>query len=239
VFPVEHAVQASYVSNNLHVGSNWLAMVAAGLRNRQYNAGLEAYPAYSIVLPMVADGNRNLTAQLKGERYLKAFRSKFSLQLSMFYLESRFSYNKEPSWNRTGNLRIHPRWVSAFRSKFNAEFAITAQYTRNTTVPDKGQPSIFYQWQHQGYAKLKLALSEKLFAALQYYGYRLSAGNYFGSMDLYSKWNISSAWSLALYGHNLLQSRVIEQRQFAVNTQSVQSFVLVNRYVMARVQWQF
>jgi hypothetical protein len=238
-YPVMHALQASFVSNNLHRGSNWLAMVSGGLGNRQYNMALEAYPAYTVTYPMATDGNRNLSLQLKGERYLKSLRSKFSLQWSGMFLDDRLAYNGLMSRNRAGSMRIQPRWTSAFRGILNAELSITSWYTRNLTTPDSGLETRLSQWQHQGHARIRLAISGKVFTALQYNGYRLSAGNYFQSLDAFAKWTIGSAWSVALYGHNLLQSRVIEQRQFSVNAQSFQSFVLVRRYLMVRIQWQF
>jgi outer membrane receptor protein involved in Fe transport len=67
----------------------------------------------------------------------------------------------------------------------------------------------------------------------------LLTDNYFQSLDLYLKWSLSSAWSITIYGHNLLGSKQIEQRQFSPNSQTVQSFQLVGRYLLARVQWQF
>ncbi len=239
VFPLVHSFQANYVLNNLHRGSSLMVMASGSLGSRQYNTALEAYPAYTILFPLAADGNRNLAIQMKCEQYFKAIRSKISLQVSGMYLEDRLLYNGLKSRNRVDNLRIQPRWTSGFSGTVNMEVVITSLYMRNLTVPDKGDASRFSQWQHQGYAKARARFSDKLFAAVQYNAYRLSPGNFFQSLDGYAKWNVHRSWSVSVYAHNILQSRVIRQRQFSVNAQSEQAFALVGRYFMTRLQWQF
>jgi hypothetical protein len=238
-FPLTHVATATFSFNNLPKGRSWVFLATGGVADRQFNTGQLWDPAYVILYPWVSDGNVNASVQVRGEQYVKSLRSKLSFQLSQLYMRQDLAFNDDPGINRLNTSRLQGGWISAFRGIVNMEISMTAWYTRNQTIPEKGSASDLSQWQYQGQAKLRARFSEKLYATCHFNGFVLLTDNYFQSLDLYLKWSLSSAWSITIYGHNLLGSKQIEQRQFSPNSQTVQSFQLVGRYLLARVQWQF
>ncbi len=239
LFPLYHSFQVNYAFNNLHKGSSWLCMVSGNHTNRPYNTGMEKFPDYTVLYPWSSGSNRGLNLLIKAEQFIRNLHSKFSLQVSMLYAGSEIVFNGIPSQNESGNFQMQPRWISAFKGAVNAELSMTSLYNANKTQPESGEASSFSQWQYQGYLKMKVRFSKKIYLALQYNGYRIVEGNYFQSLDCYAKWNVHRSWAIAFYGHNLLQTKVIENQTFSANQKSIQAFSLVDPYLMARLQWQF
>jgi hypothetical protein len=238
-FSLSHSVSATYAFNNLQRGSSWVFMASGGIAKRQYNLGQLLNPAYAILYPWISDGNLDASVQVKGEQYVKGIRSKISMQASILLAKQELVFNDEPGVNRMGNARFQAGWVSAFRGIFNAELSLAGWYTRNATFPDNGEDGVFSQWQYQGLARLRARFSDKLLATCLYNGYVLFTNNYFQSLDFHMKWTLNRSWSFSLNGHNLFGSSQIVQRQFYPNSKSVKAYQLVERYVLARVQWQF
>ena len=112
-------------------------------------------------------------------------------------------------------------------------------YILNKTIPEAGAISRFNLWQFQGYGKIKLRVSDKIYVASMYNYYLLSPGNFFNTMDLYANFSLNSAWVFSATVHNLFNASSIVQRQFGVNSVSEQQYELVNRYLMIKAQWNF
>ena len=238
-FPVFHAATATFSLNDLQKGRSLVCIATGGLANNQYNTGQQWDPAYTILYPWLSDGNINASMQARGEQYLKTIRSKITFQLSQTFLRQDLEFNNTPGINRLTLSRIQAGWISAFRGFLNAEVSVAGWYTRNATIPEKGTKTVLSQWQYQGHAKMRARFSKNASAAFLYSGYLLLTDNYFQSLDLHLKWLFNRTWSITVQGHNLLGSRKIEQRQFSPNSRTVQSFQLVGRYLLARIQWQF
>lgn len=239
LFPSAHAIQASYLVNNLHKGRLLLMGLHAGIGNRQWVSGIVTNPSYAQFYPEAADGNRNLAAQVMAEQFVRIIRSKLSIQVTGMYHDLRMNFNGVSTENRSSQFSAEPKFSSAFKGKVNAEGSFRLTYTLNRSIPEAGLASDFTQWQYQGSAKLKLRMSSRIYGALQWMAYRLAPGSVFMGGDLYLKWNPAPAWSVALYGHNLLQQGRIEQKLLAPNSISIQGFDLVSRYGLLRVAVQF
>jgi hypothetical protein len=155
------------------------------------------------------------------------------------YTATYLFFNEILSRNKMYNFTILPKLVTAFRGPANLDLSLTAMYIRNYTDPDSGMSNCFVQWQYQGYGKLKVRAGKKLYLALIYNYYILAPGNFFQTMDCYANLAVNQSWTISLTGHNLFNTPSIEQRQFTVNSISMQRYELVDRYMMLKVQWSF
>jgi hypothetical protein len=235
-FPVSYAIQGSYVQSDLHKGSMFLAVLSAGWSDQVFNTAFIAAPAYLVLYPFLVNGNVHLAGQLRIERFFHPLRSKLSLQGNLLHAKQRMAFDGLATQNQVMQIRVEPMFTTAMKGFLNAEGSLVFTYSTNRSSPEKGTSTVFSQWQQQGYFKLKARISTTLYIAAQYNGYRLSRDSYVQGLDAVVRWSPKGVWSFTVTGHNLLQVRSVQQRSFGVNSQSLNGFALVGRYLFARVE---
>ena len=232
---VTKAASVTYQSNNLIANSQ--LSISGTVRDvaGDYVADYYLIRSFTRTILLPANPHKEALFTLNTEKYFSCVQSKFIFQINAIRQNLNFSVNGIFESNRMTSVRTQFKWLTAFKWPLNLEMSFTDLYASNKVIPRQAHPYSFYLWQYDGYGKLKIEFTKRLYASFLYTYYKLGPNNNYEALDAYLVYKYKKNWRLSLTGHNLTNNRILVQKTISADVISVSSLLLVECYVVGTV----
>ena len=229
----------SYLSNNLFGGSR---LIVSGLFNSSsgdYNTGYFFTPEFVKTNINPTNHNFYTAGNVDAEKYFAAIRGNIFLSVQAAWYKTHNRVNDSLQTNLSSSLRMQLKFASSFNFPVNVETSVTSMFVGNSAYTSGIKYAKHEMWQYEGYAKLKMKFSRSIYSNLLYCLYGFKPNSTCRTLDAFGAFRITKTWSISMTVHNLLNDKILRQRDITANNISESSFFLVERYILVRVGFDF
>ncbi len=228
-----------YVSNNIFSNSQFIVNGTLSNSSGEYNAGYYLVPAFSKTSITPTGHNYQAVLNISTEKYYSRIKSKITLLFQGSHSKRNFFINDLLNSNIIMSLRTQGKYVTAYKLPVNLEASFTVIYLGNSLSSNVRDTDKHGLWQYEGYAKLKIDFSKKLYSNLLYGFYLLSPNSEYKTLDIFSVYRYDKKWTFSVTMHNLLNDQILTQKNISSNSLNQYSFNLVGRYVLGKIGFSF
>lgn len=236
---LRQTMRFQHVSNSLSKGREFTFGGSYSRSDGAFSMSLERTPSMLMVFPQPMPPSGMADVQGRFERYLARPRLKAGLTGGASVMHERIVYNSVPVLRllQTCHMRVHA--VTVYQGRADFEGSLQAAFVRDRLDPDRGESTVFSQWNLQGHVKCRLRWSDRFTASLMDRFYLLDQSRVIHAVDLHATYSVSPRWRCSLIGHNLLDVERLSQRMPGPGSISERSMALVGRFIQFRVSFDF
>jgi hypothetical protein len=233
----KHSLAFSYGFGSILTGKVSI-MVTGSVARNSFVKSYRFSPNLTEVLLLPTPQNNQLMASFTADRYVRPL--KIMATLTIGHTTQLFDNitNGALYHNTRYYTSISGKVSTAFKGRINAEGQYTLANSRfaTRTAGFSNSSSLFT---HNGYAKLKISPTKRIYTALLVNNYVFSPGNQFVALDAYITYRLKSKYDISLTGHNLTNRQLLVQKSITGFSESISNFVLVPRYLLLKFSFDF
>jgi hypothetical protein len=220
---------------NLFRQNQWIISLTFAAHDHQYGSSLMLKPAYSVQYFERYPKASSWYLLIQHNRFIPVLKSKWQTDIQWLDRWNMVRINGIPALQQQQLGGMENRLISGFEGRWNGEVAGYISYNvfkRASIGPDPN-------WQWYTSFKLKWKAGNRLYAAGMWKWQQLSPSMGFPSSDVHILGKMGERFHWRMEWVNLLNLKRVEQRQVSAFEETITSYVLNGRYLLAALSYRF
>lgn len=228
----------SYSSNNLLSNVKFAVNSSFNIAFRDYAPNYTLSTEYTAIGWVVSRDNYRSNLMVSIEKYISELKCKTIVSSEAVTSKMTYVANDHVSLNNSQLIRTQFQYISTFKSIVNFESSVTTLYSK-MNISTNASTFRHELFQYEGYEKIKLRWSEKMYSNILYGVYFFNRTTVFQTLDAYFIYRFNSRWTVSTTIHNLLNEKHFVSRSQSSNVETFSSFAIVHRYLLGKIQFDF
>ena len=220
---------------NLFRQNQWIISLTFAAHDYQYGSSLLLRPAYSVQYFERYPKASSWYLLIQQNRFIPVLKSKWQTDIQWLDRWNMVRINGIPALQQQQLGGMENRLISGFEGRWNGEVAGYVSYNvfkRASIGPDPN-------WQWYTSFKLKWKAGNRLYTAGMWKWHQLSPTMGFPSADVHILGKSGERFHWRMEWVNLLNLKRVEQRQVSAFEETITSYVLNGRYLLAALSYRF